>query len=179
MPDSKRTKHKLAAKRLNAASIVQRLPFHQQLNASQSLILKVTPIWHDWCEQQRSRSGAKHFAAASDTSLTSFENGILTLACSNTSTATALKHQQTSLLAAFQEAGVDQIKRIRVRMALSKATTPGSEKLHSHNSLYNDQPHRQKPSDSSIKSVEAVQSRIKNEHLANSLKQLADTLKKQ
>jgi len=131
--------------------------------------------------------------------LTSFDEGVLTLACSNTTTATTLKHKQASLLEAFQEAGFKQIKRIQVRMTLTKhkhraqsyqAQTnnhlPGDHSLgDSRESLSNLQPSQQshhqrdKPSDSSIKSVEAVTNRVKNEHLAEALQRLAETLKKQ
>jgi len=185
MTNSKKTKQSAAHKRLNLANIVQRLPFHQRLSDSQSLILKVTPIWHEWCEQQRNRKGSKQFAAAADTRLTSFDNGVLTLACNNTSTATILKHKNTSLLVALQKAGFEQIKRIRVQMALSKTANPASENFHSHNSYrassgYQPERHfRDKPSDSSIKSLEAVHSRIENEQLASALQRLAETLKKQ
>lgn len=173
---------------MNLASIVQRLPFHQRLNKSQSLILKIAPIWYDWCEQQRNAKGAKHFSAASDTNLTSFDQGTLTLACLNTSTATFLKHNRLELLTAFQKAGFNEVESIRIRMAINRVNNPNVGNINSQNSeellikQNNFSPlkrHRNKPSDSSIKSIEAVQSRSKNEHLANALQRLANTLKKQ
>ena len=185
--------------RLNVANIVQRLPFHQHLSNSQSLILQAKPIWHAWCEQQRKLNDSKQFAATNDATLTSFDEGVLSLACGNTTTATTLKHKQASLLEAFQEAGFKQIKRIQVRMTLTKhnyqsqnyksqtdSHQPGNHSFGgSRESLSNLQPSQQshhqrdKPSDSSIKSVEAVTNRVKNEHLAEALQRLAETLKKQ
>lgn len=207
MTDSKKSKRSAkparsrskAHTRLNVASIVQRLPFHQHISNSQSLILQATPIWHAWCEQQRKLNDAKQFAATNDATLTSFDEGVLTLACSNTTTATTLKHKHASLLEAFQEAGFKQIKRIQVRMTLTKhnyqaqnhptqtdSRQPGNHSFGgSPETLSNLQPSQQshhqrdKPSDSSIKSVEAVTNRVKNEHLAEALQRLAETLKKQ
>lgn len=162
--------------RMKLVSIVQRLPFHQQLSSSQSLTLKLTPSWLEWCEEQRSKKGLKHFSAAQDTNLSNVENGVLTLACRNATTATALKHRKNELLTHFQQAGFDSVKRIHVRMELNDPhalSSNGEPRAISNNLLAN----REQPSTASIKSVEAVTRRVKNERLASSLQRLANTLK--
>lgn len=172
---------------MNLASIVQKLPFHQQLNASQQLTLKLTPVWIDWCEQQRSRKGNRHFSAAQDTDLSILDGDTLVLACSNLNTATLLKHQRVSLLEMLQTKGFKQLIHIRVRMA----NKPRIEEDRSNNQRHSSQQypfidgqdsqltHRKKPDTTSITSIESVQRRIKHEPLAIALARLADTLKKQ
>lgn len=170
-------KRKQSPHHMNIASILQHLPFHRQISESQSLILKLTPIWHDWCEQQRGKKGLKHFSAAQDTTLSAFENGVLTLACLSTTSATTIKHQKNDLLNHFQKAGFDAIRRIHVRMELKPpnmvSPTTNNPKVVTEERVAK----RAQPSTSSIKSVEAVKRRVENEHLASSLERLANTLK--
>lgn len=176
--------------RLNAASIVQRLAFHQRLTSSQSLILKITPIWYEWCETQRGMTGARHFSAANDTTLSAFEDGMLCLSCSNKTTATLLKHQQENLLKTFHSAGFDEIHQLRIRVVPDKPNTADTlSPMTSMTSTSRSNPHpkqsgslevkRSKPLPSSIKSVEAVQRKTQNEQLSLALQRLIETLKKQ
>jgi len=137
--------------------------------------LSLTPVWLEWCEQQRSKKGQKHFSASEDTSLVCIEDGVLNLACQNTTTATTLKHQQNDLLTHLQSAGFETIHRIRIKMDLTASRSSESNLV--NQTTNQTQSPRATPSDSSIKSVESVQRRIKNEHLAASLKRLANTLK--
>lgn len=169
-------------KSINLASIVQKLPFHQQLSASQQLTLKITPIWFEWCEQQRSRKGSRHFSAAQDTELSVLDGDVLVLACSNLNTATLLKHQRVSLLEMLQKEGFKQLRQIRVRMANRPAVEENSanNQRHTSNTAQDQhQTYRKKPNTTSITSIESVQRRIKHEPLAVALARLADTLKKQ
>ena len=167
---------------LNLTSIVQKLPFHRQLNASQQLILKLTPIWFEWCEQQRSRKGSRHFSAAQDTELSVQGEDVLVLACSNLNTATLLKHQRISLLEALHSAGFEQLREIRVRMRpkASLDSSPSTDKRdHQLSAQGQHLSYREKPQTASITSIELVQRHIKHEPLAAALARLANTLKKQ
>ena len=176
----RKSKRALAQQKLNAASIVQRLPFHQQLSASQVLLLKITPVWHEWCKQQHSQ-GLGHCSLHSGAELSSFDNGELHVACHNSSVATILKHQQSHLLSTLHNAGFDQIRCIRIRMRLHQPSDLDSQSGQEQSSAAAIQPHvieRSQPTTSSLKSIEAVQRRIKNEKLSASLKRLLATLKK-
>jgi len=177
--------------RQNVSSILNRLPFLRQLNESQNKLLSITPIWQKWCDDQ-ANSVITGFASPA-----SIDAELLTISCTQPSTATLLKHQKCSLLEALHKAGFEQIKSIRVQMTLSQPTPhatddeismyladPTSQQLAAK--LNQDQSRKtpsseaawHKPSASSVKSIEATQSLIKNEQLAASLKRLAETLKK-
>jgi hypothetical protein len=177
--------------RQNVSNILNRLPFLRQLNESQNQLLSITPTWQNWCATQ-ANSIITEFASPAN-----IDNEILTISCTQSSTATLLKHQQSSLIKALHQAGFEQIKKLRVQMALKQNSRSSDvdEDLTNHQSLKTKQSPAQwentsssktslsetnwhKPSASSIKSIEAAQSIIKNEHLAASLKRLAETLKK-
>ncbi|MFT6099897.1 MAG: hypothetical protein ACJAYF_002447 [Arenicella sp.] len=183
--------------RQNVSNILNRLPFLRQLNESQNQLLSVTPIWQKWCADQ-ANSIITEFASPAN-----IDGEILTIYCTKSSTATLLKHQQTSLLEALQKSGYSQIKRLKVQMTLSQtslqnqsdenSTEPRDLKSQQHafqqtgtsslestleSTLKSTKAAWPKPSASAIKSVEATQSLIKNEHLAAALKRLAETLKK-
>ncbi|GHA05928.1 hypothetical protein GCM10008090_14460 [Arenicella chitinivorans] len=163
----------------NLANIVHRLPFHQQLSASQSLLLKLTPVWHDWCEQQRKQRGKQQFSATNDAQLSHIEQERLTISCRNQHSATMLNHLKVSLLTAIHHAGFQQIQQIKIRMALQTHT--GAQ--HSSEAMtrlpLKEFVNRKKPPVASIQSVEAVQHRVKHEPLAKALERLAQTLKSQ
>ncbi|RBP49873.1 hypothetical protein [Arenicella xantha] len=181
-PSSKSNRTGTQHRSLNLASIVQKLPFHRQLNASQQLTLKLTPVWFEWCEQQRSQKGSRHFSAAQDTELSIQDHDILVLMCGNLNTATLLKHQRVSLLETLHRAGFNQLRQIRVRMA-PKPQLDSSLATDETNSqipiLSQKLTYREKPQTASIDSIESVQRRIKHEPLSAALARLADTLKKQ
>lgn len=175
LPPSRRKRHYAQ----NLANIVHRLPFHQQLSASQSLLLKLTPVWYDWCEQQRRQRGKQQFSATNDAELSHIEQDRLTISCRNQHSATMLNHLKVSLLTAIHQAGFHQIQQIKIRMALQ--THSGAQQ--SNQALTHlPQPeviNRKKPPVASIQSVEAVQHRVKHEPLAKALERLAHTLKNQ
>ena len=175
LPPSRRKRHYAQ----NLANIVHRLPFHQQLSASKSLLLKLTPVWYDWCEQQRKQRGKQQFSATNDAELSHIEQDRLTISCRNQHSATMLNHLKISLLTAIHQAGFHQIQQIKIRMALQ--THSGAQQ--SNQALTHlPQPeviNRKKPPVASIQSVEAVQHRVKHEPLAKALERLAHTLKNQ
>lgn len=179
--------------RQNVSNILNRLPFLRQLNETQNLLLSVKPIWQKWCADQ-ANSIITEFASPAN-----IDGETLTINCTKSSTATLLKHQQTSLLEALQKSGYSQIKRLKVQMTLTQtslqnqsdenSTEPRDLKSQQHafqqtgtsaleSTLKSTKAAWPKPSASAIKSVEATQSLTKNEHLAAALKRLAETLKK-
>ena len=173
--------------RQSVSSILNRLPFLHQLNQTQTQLLKLTPIWQQWCAKQdcsdQISSEITDFA-----SLSSIDGSTLSISCTQSSTATILKHQHNSLLKELKAAGFDQIQSIRIQMSLGNQTAElndysdnphvREETSHTSNSPTVDAVSWPKPSTASIKSIEATQSLIKNEQLAESLKRLAETLKK-
>jgi hypothetical protein len=187
--------------RQNVSNILSRLPFLRKLNETQNQLLSVTPIWQTWCADQ------EHSILTEFASPANIEGEILTINCTKSSTATLLKHRHASLLDSLHNAGFDQIKSLKVQMTLKQTSHPtkGDETPASQKHLRSEQVRSEqvrseqvrsqqeststlesapakaawpKPSASAIKSVEATQSLTKNEHLAASLKRLAETLKK-
>jgi len=173
--------------RQSVSSILNRLPFLRQLTESQNQLLSITPVWQNWCADQ-ANSVITDFASPAN-----IDAEQLTISCTQSSTATLLKHQKSNLLDTLHKAGFNQIQSIRVQMTLNNPTPyiegdeisiPTPQKMgtkrngsHSLNPPSSDAAW-QTPSASSIKSMEATQSIIKNEQLAASLKRLAETLKK-
>lgn len=174
--------------RQSVSSILNRLPFLRQLNESQNQLLSITPIWQKWCADQ-ANPVITDFASPAN-----IDAERLTISCTQSSTATLLKHQKTSLLETLHKAGFDQIQSIRVEMTLNNPTpyieddevsiSTSQHKVTKRNETHSLNPPSSSeaawhtPSASSIKSIEATQSIIKNEQLAASLKRLAETLKK-
>jgi len=165
----------------NVSNILDRLPFLRQLNETQNQLLSVAPIWQKWCADQIGPS-ISEFA-----SLAYIKQGVLTISCRQPSTATIIKHQQNDLLEAIRSAGIDHVQTVRVQMTLNSSNTESNSDAAKSPSFefkpqLTNSPQSQsmwpKPSDASVKSLEAIQSLIKNEQLAASLKRLAETLKK-
>ena len=167
--------------RQNVANILIRLPFLRKLNETQNQLLRVTPVWQQWCTDQ-SNSIIADFASPA-----SLEGGVLTLSCKQSSTATILKHQQSSLLKALNSQGFENVQSIRVQMSLNqplsesnkdRGETMGSDSATQEKNQNASETSWVKPSAASLKSIEVAYSRIENEQLAASLKRLAETLKK-
>ncbi len=162
----------------NVSNILNRLPFLRQLNETQNQLLSVTPIWQKWCSDQIGTSISEFASPAY------INQGVLTISCQQPSTATIIKHQQNDLLEAIRSAGIDHVQAVRVQMTLNKpsnsdaARSPDVEPTPQPKNSPQSRNMWPKPSDASVKSLEATQSLIKNEQLAASLKRLADTLKK-
>lgn len=160
----------------NVAHILERLPFLRQLNALQNQLISVAPAWQKWLNEINNQV-ISQFAA-----LASLEGETLCINCTRTSAATLIKHQQGSLLEYLHKSGFEHIKTIRIQMQLEPSSTPDTankEPLTDHSKSHSSSNSQwKKPSESSLKSIEAATSSIKNEKLAASLQRLADTLKK-
>ncbi len=171
-PNSVKTKQ-------SVSNILNRLPFLRKLNETQNHLLSITPIWQQWCDQQVN-SRITEFA-----SLASLDDGVLTISCEQSSTATILKHQQNTLLEAINNAGFSDVLSLRIQMSLKQSYCEAkhcepkeSTQAYKQNLAASSESKWRKPSESSLKSIEATQALIKNEQLAASLKRLAETLKK-
>lgn len=160
---------------LNAALIMQRLPFHQQLSLSQAALIKCTPVWQNW---------AKHNLVSETTkaiTLSHFENGELTLHCANAISATQVNQQQQTLLKFFNDKGITEINKITVRITNSFAQKK--------NASYNNLDMRLNASNASnqtinkldknsLNSIKSIQKGITNDELAESLNRLIQTIEK-
>jgi hypothetical protein len=160
--------------RQNVSNILNRLSYLRTLSQAQNQLLLVTPVWQQWCANQ---TGSVITDYASPASL---DGKTLTISCKQSSTATILKHTQSSLLEALHKRGFDQIQSIRVQMSLNQSdheqcinSTINSPKMPSQPTIA-----KRKPSAASLKSIETTQSLVKNQDLAAALKRLAETLKK-
>jgi len=160
-------------KPLTAANIINRLPLQQQLNSSQAIIIKLSPIWHSWAVE----SVAKNLISVNclnSTQLTSLQNGKLVLTCSNSAHASLIKHQQNSLLTFFHQQGFKEINKIVVRID-NHAKQINDHQVTQTNNL-DDKPTVQ-VSNNSLEAIYSCQKTVGNDLLANSLKKLANTLK--
>jgi len=160
----------------NVANILERLPFLRQLNVLQNQLLSVTPVWQKWLNQENNQS-IRQYAT-----LANLDEETLVIKCTQTSVATLIKHQQSSLLEHLHKSGFEQIQTIRIQMRLENSNsldTPNQKSLSDENQSTSSSDSKWKrPSESSLKSIEATTSTIKNEQLAASLQRLTDTLKK-
>ncbi len=160
-------------KPLTAAKIINRLPLQQQLNSSQAMLIKLIPVWQKWLLE----SVAKKLISAncqSNTQLSSLQNGKLVICCSNSSTASHIKHQQDSLLTFITQHGFKEINQVVIRidnqsLPLKHTTTETSSSSDRSTT---------KTSSNSLDAIYSCQKIVKNELLSKSLNKLADTLKK-
>lgn len=174
LPNSLRLKTPNSANnRQSMSSILQRLPFIKQINATQSPTLKFEPSWLAWCMQIQKRHGSVALNLSQHASLSGINQQTMHISCDNTGAASLIKHQQSSLLDAFHNAGFNEISHIKVQMSLTKAA-PLVKRSKPKKSQQIERP---KPPESVLKSIEATQSLIENEQLAASLGRLAQTLK--
>ncbi len=180
LPNSLRLKTPNSANsRQNMSSILQRLPLLRALTETQNSTQSLTPIWLTWCEHQHKARVSLALKLDQHASPTSLRQGSLNIACNNAAVASLIKHQLSSLLKAFHDAGLDHIKQIHVQMELAQTTSkPSRNSDTDQKSTVSDaKTQRIAPPSSAIKSIEATQSLIDNEQLAASLKRLAHTLR--
>jgi len=85
-------RHTINSAHLNVSQIVQRLPLHRQMSVSQTIMVKLSPVWSTWSATYL----AEPFAAS--TTLVGVQNGELTISCESAICASQIKHQQTNLL---------------------------------------------------------------------------------
>lgn len=169
-----------------AADIIRRLPLHHQLNASQTLLVKLTPTWQNWAsrhlQQQNDQSTCDDFNSDndfSDSQLISADRGKLIVACANSACASRIKHLQQNLLETLRSQGFTEIEQIIVRVQhnlsnnvnhidkIGEKTQPTTTAKTSNSTT----------SSNSLTAIEQCQKMVVNEQLANSLKNLFKTLK--
>lgn len=152
-------------------ALIERLPFSRQMNATQALLVKLTPSWLAWTNI--------HLPASylNTTRLIAVTNNELSISCENANCATQIKHQQHSLLDYLHAKGHNNIEHIRIRLAMPKL--PDDQRQHAkqnHLAVPNNSLQSNKPSDTSIKAIQSCQKRVNNEQLASSLARLSETL---
>lgn len=164
--------------RQTAADIIRRLPLHQKLSASQATLVKLSPVWISWAEQNLPN-------AIEDSKLNAFENGKLVIACRNAITASQNKHMQQNLLCHLHEEGFEHIQQIvfRVTPGMNNPQTEYGSQLN-FNKLPSDQSETGHPvtsrsivSESSIKAIDDCKNSVSDVNLANSLARLSKTLR--
>ena len=171
-----------------AADIIRRLPLHRQLNASQTLLVKLTPTWQNWASRHLMQSHPIDQSTCddfnsdnnfSDTQLISADRGKLIVACANSACASRIKHLQQNLLDALRSQGFSEIEQIIVRIQ----HTLSNKVNHIDKNVEKAQPattaitRNSTTSSNSLKAIEQCQRMVVNEQLANSLKNLFNTLK--
>jgi len=160
--------------RIKLSTIVERLPMYRFLDDAHSSLLKLQPVWQEWCNS--------HLPAitVSSAHLSSFEGDTIVISADNSSTAALIKHQKSSLLLALQKFSLNNtsknVKNIKVRIDLI-STSAADDILQRATSSSDDNRHFERPNSSAIESVERLKSDIKNPELAESLGNLAETLK--
>ncbi len=160
---------------MRLSNIVERLPMYRFLNESHAILLKLEPTWHTWLKKNLPalKTSAAH--------LSSFDlrsEATLTICTDSATTAAQLKHRKESLIEALNSNALTvSIKRIKIRVdpATANKLDLHHQKLTRHE--IDDTRHEQ-PSAHAIDSIESLQKRIKNPDLADSLSNLAETLKK-
>lgn len=171
MSDKRR---KLENDRIKLSTIVERLPMYRFLDDAHSTLLKLQPAWQDWCNSHLPALtvGSAH--------LSSFEQGTIVISADNSSTAALLKHQKTSLLSALQKFAMHnfskKIHNVKIRIDLV-STSAASEVLQKATHSKESNKEFEKPNSSSIESIESLRTAVKNPELAETLGNLADTLR--
>lgn len=157
---------------LNAAKIMQRLPFHRQLNLSQSILVKCIPIWEKWSKHNLTMQSTKTIQ------LSHFQSDELIIHCENAISATQINQQQESLVHFFQNEGIDELKQITVRIINNwsqpvNSITKNNKKIDESNIAV---PSLNKLNQNSLNSIKSVQETTRNEKLSESLKRLLNTI---
>lgn len=162
-------------RRLKLSSIVARLPMYRFLDESHAILLKLDPIWNQWLKQNLP---ALQFCAAHLSSFDTRNRATLTICADNATTAALLKNHKDSMLNALNKRlSAQPIELIKIRVDPSAATKVSQHhrKLtESEDSTLSYTP----PTRESIDSIESLQKTIKNPDLAETLGNLAETLKK-
>lgn len=147
-----------------AADFIRRLPLHRQLDASQSMIIKLSPTWTSWAELSLSSDAMKHCQ------LNALQNGKLSLNCDNTTLASQIKHQKQRLLDHFHAQGFNEVQEIVIRMRPPNPTSLDQDKSDQKSPYI-------EASDSSLKAIENCSDMTNNEELSGALKRLSQVLK--
>ena len=171
----------------NISQIIERLPLHRQLNETQAMLLKITPIWRQWLENHLPKNQSSEDPSPrlvnnspepinNSPELIDISTDTLNINCFSSVQASHIKHQQTSLLNALNNAGFCNIRRIKVSMSLMSPEP--NKSLQPNNQSTPNQQQRSKPSTTSIQAIEHCGTKTDNTQLSESLRRLADTLNK-
>ncbi len=167
IPHSLKLKHRYAK---TAGSLINMLPINQQLHSTQGSLGQLIGVWQQWC----SELSRIKYQLGQHARLESFDRGVLHICTAQASTATLIKHQTSSLLAAFHSRGFDHIQRIVVRIELPTQSLLKSSRITSKT-----HPRKaQRPSKESISAVESAADDANGDALSEALHRLAGTLSK-
>ena len=146
---------------------------HQRLNDSQAMLVKLAPVWHAWCIEQRIATFPKTTSEnnANSVVLSGYQNNILTLHCEHAISATRLKHQKYSLLDHLHQKGFSEIEQLNIRI-----TPPTQLNKNLSSSTAGPKPLPNPVSENSIKALKGCLTSLKNERLAESVNRLTQTL---
>jgi len=161
--------------KISLNNIIKRLPLHQQLNNSHAAIIDFSQTWQDWVSSNLTGNFEKL------ATLSSFDNGLLTVRCISPTAASQLKHLQISLLEAFHAAGFTQIQRLKIQIDHTTRLTSESDTHHQTVIKQIDKPsinRTQSLKKETLKGIKNCGKRVKNERLMTSLQRLASTLEK-
>lgn len=155
-------------------NIIKRLPLHRQLNDSQSAVIDFSETWQKWASANLPSS----FEGLA--TITSFDDGLLTIGCHTPTAASQLKHLQVSLLEAFQTAGFEQIQRLKININHTHDFLDDSENANNKSpqthgtTLFSDR--KQNLKTETLTGIKNCSKAVKNERLMASLEKLASTL---
>lgn len=166
VPHSLKLKHRYAK---TASTFLERLPISQQFKASRDFLLRLTPVWQQWC----TGIGKAHRQSFDNCQLTAFEKGVLSISANNASTATLIKHQTDSLLSILHLKGFNEVQSVRVHIHIPSRPVQHNSALDSASSMG-----RQKPNKSAISALKSAAKSTDDTKLSESLRRLANTLSK-
>ncbi|MFT7525809.1 MAG: hypothetical protein ACI9LY_000949 [Arenicella sp.] len=152
-----------------AADFVRRLPLHRQLDASQAMIIKLSPTWLSWTQT------ALTIDAAKSCQLNALQNGKLSLFCNNATLASQIKHQKQTLLSYFHKHGFNDVQEIVVRLRPPSYTTDDGDTSRNNYPLTENQ--FIDASDDSLKAIDSCGKMVNNDELSSALTRLSETLK--
>ncbi len=152
-----------------AADFVRRLPLHRQLDASQAMIIKLSPAWLSWTQTALSIDAAKNCQ------LNALQNGKLSLFCNNATLASQIKHQKQTLLSHFHKHGFNDVQEIAVRLRPPSYTTNEGDTNRNSYPLTENQ--FIDASDDSLKAIDSCRHMVNNDELSSALTRLSETLK--
>ncbi|MFT4630030.1 MAG: hypothetical protein ACI9WC_000724 [Arenicella sp.] len=156
-----------------AADFIRRLPLHRQLDASQAMIIKLSPAWLSWAQQ------ALTIDATKNCHLNALQNGKLSIFSNNAALASQIKHQQQTLLNHFHKHGFDNVQEIVVRLRPPSLTRgEDNPNRNTYQADANDSKnHFTDASDDSLKAIESCGKMVNNDELSSALTRLSKTLK--
>lgn len=162
------------------------------MDESRATLLKLQPAWQNWYHTELPALNKQALDAHASNEqeqnnqaayLSAIEQTTLTITVNNSSTAALIKHQQSQLISALNAADVCDITKINVRIELvnppmSAAITKRHSRSNSlKNTLASSHAAIKPPSQAAIDAVDHLKTNIKNPELANSLQNLANTLR--